>query len=103
MEPEALGRYSILHTTFFDKNFPNNVKNEKETEFIQIKQGGMLVSEYEAKFEELSKFSSYLKHNHDEAWKANHFERGLRASIREKVATLKIRNFSQLANKCKIA
>lgn len=62
----------------------------------------MLVSEYEAKFEDLSKFSSYLKHTHDESWKACHFDKGLRAEIREKMATLEIRNFSQLANKCRI-
>lgn len=38
------------------------MKKEKETKFIQIKQGDKSVREYEAKFEEMSKLSSYLKH-----------------------------------------
>lgn len=55
----------MFQTTFFDKYFLDSVKNEKEAEFIQNRQGSVSVSEYEAKFEELSKFSSYLKHTHD--------------------------------------
>lgn len=63
----------------------------------------MIVGEYEAKFKELSKFFSDLKHSHDEAWKACHFKSSLRSEIREKVVALEIRNFSQLANKYRIA
>lgn len=93
----------VFQNAFFDKYFPDNVKNEKEAEFIQIRQEDRLVGEYETKFEDFSKFSSYLKHTHDKAWKACHFERGLRVEIREKVATLEINNLSQLVNKCRIA
>lgn len=50
--------WEVFQTTFFDKYFPDSVKNEKEAKFMQIRQGGMFVSEYEAKFEDLSKFSS---------------------------------------------
>lgn len=45
----------VFQTTFFDMYFLDSIKNEKEAEFIQIKLGKMSVSEYEAKFEELSK------------------------------------------------
>ena len=90
-------------TTFFDKYFPDSVKNEKEAEFIQLKQGGMTIGQYVAKFDELSKFSSYLKNNPDGRWKATKFEWGLRPEIREKVSTLEIKDFATLVNKCRIA
>lgn len=56
----------------------------------------MLVTENEAKFEELFKFSCYLRHTHEETWKATHFERELQAEFREKVATLEIKKFTPL-------
>ena len=64
--------------TFCDKYFPKNVKNQKEVEFLSLKQGAMLVAQFEAKYEELSKFSKYLKETHDEAWKAMNYERCLK-------------------------
>ena len=41
---------------------------------MQLKQRSMTIGQYVAKFEELSKFSSYLKSNHDNRWKATKFE-----------------------------
>lgn len=76
----------VLQTAFFDKYFPDSIKNKKEVEFIHIRQSDKSVREYEAKFEELSKFSSYFKYTQNEAWKACHFERGLKEDIKKKVA-----------------
>ena len=90
-------------TTFFDKCFPESVKNEKENEFIQSKQGSITISQYVVKFDELSKFSFYLKNNPDSRWEATKFEWGLKPKIREKVSTLEIKNFATLVNKCRIA
>ena len=75
--------WEVFLTTFFDKYFPDSVKNEKEAEFIQLKQGSMTIGQYVAKFDELSKFSSYLKNNPDGRWKATKFEWGLRLEIRD--------------------
>ena len=63
----------------------------------------MTIGQYVAKFDELSKFSSYLKNNPDGRWKLTKFEWGLRLEIREKVSTLEIKDFITLVNKCKIA
>ena len=41
---------------------------------IHLKQGSMTVGQYIAKFDELSKFFSYLKNNLDGRWKATKFE-----------------------------
>jgi hypothetical protein len=87
---------------FFDKYFPDSVKNEKEAEFIHLQQVDMTIGEYVAKFEELSKFSSELKNNPDDSKRAVRFERGLRPKIKDKVATLEIRDYSTLVKKCKI-
>ena len=62
----------------------------------------MTIGQYVAKFDELSKFSSYLKNNPDGRWKATKFEWGLRSEIREKVSTLEIKDFATLVNKCRI-
>lgn len=62
----------------------------------------MILNKYKSRFEELSKFSSYLTYTHDEAWKVVHFERGLGLEIIEKVTALKINNSTELANKCRI-
>ena len=42
----------------------------------------MTVGQYVSKFEELSKFLSYLKFNLDETWKAMKFEFGLNPEIK---------------------
>ena len=62
----------------------------------------MSTAQFEAKYEDLSKFSKYLKETHDEAWKAMNYGRCLRPKFRDEVATLEIRDFAKLANKVRI-
>jgi len=45
---------------FLKKYFPSDLRNKKEEEFLELKQGSMSVSEYAAKFEELYRFCSYI-------------------------------------------
>ena len=63
----------------------------------------MTVDQYVAKFDELSKFSTYLKNNPDGHWKPAKFKWRLRSDIRDTVSTLEIKNFITLVNKCRIA
>lgn len=92
----------MFQTTFYDKYFLDSVKDDREVEFVLLKQRDMSASEYEAKFVDFSKFSSYLKHHHDEKWKVIKFERGLKLEIRDKVITYEIKDFAKLVNKCKL-
>ena len=62
----------------------------------------MTVGQYVSKFEELAKFSSYLKFNLDESWKAMKFESGLNLEIKSTVSTIETRNYALLVNKCKL-
>jgi hypothetical protein len=45
---------------FLRKYFPKDLRNKKEVEFMQLKQGSMSVAEHVAKFEELSRFCPYI-------------------------------------------
>ena len=41
---------------FLEKYFSEDIKNKKEMEFLELKQGNMIVVEYTAKFEELVRY-----------------------------------------------
>ena len=56
-----------FRASFLKKYFPENVRNQKEIEFLQLKQGGMTVDQYTARFDELAKFSTYLRNALDKA------------------------------------
>lgn len=92
----------FFRTKFLAKYFPTNVRHVKEMEFLQLKQGGMSIGEYVAKFESLSKFSRYFQLQPNEEWKCRKFEESLWYEIREVVVPLEIREFPTLLNKCRM-
>ena len=47
---------AIFKREFLDRYFPEDVHGKKEIEFLELKQGNMSVTEYAAKFVELTKF-----------------------------------------------
>lgn len=46
----------MFRTEFSEKYFSKNVRSKKEIDFLELKQGSMVVSKYATKFEELVKF-----------------------------------------------
>jgi len=44
-----------------EKYFPEDVRNKKEMEFLELKQGNMTMAEYAAKFEELVRYFPIIK------------------------------------------
>jgi len=46
---------------FMRKYFPEDLRNKKEVEFLNLKQGSSSVAEYAAMFVELSRFCPYIK------------------------------------------
>ncbi|XP_027922885.1 uncharacterized protein LOC114180793 [Vigna unguiculata] len=42
--------WDVFRTRFLEKYFPNDVRRAKEIEFMQLKQGSMIVGEYASKF-----------------------------------------------------
>ncbi|XP_028102179.1 uncharacterized protein LOC114301411 [Camellia sinensis] len=72
---------------FYDKYFPQCVHDKKVSEFMELKQNSMTVTEYEAKFTELARFPPHMVDT--DYKKARHFEGGLQKDILEKVNVLK--------------
>jgi hypothetical protein len=87
---------------FLRKYFPEDLRNKKEVEFLQLKQDGSLVAEYATKFEELSRFCPFINAGDAIVSKCVKFESGLRPEIYQYVSMLEIRDFDTLVNKCRI-
>jgi len=90
----------VFRTKFLEKYFPNDVRRAKEIEFMQLKQGSMIVGEYASKFEELGKYSTLFYHL-EERMKCIKFENGLRDELRKEVGILEITYFPTLIHKCR--
>ncbi|XP_016168843.1 uncharacterized protein LOC107611432 [Arachis ipaensis] len=81
------------------------VKNAKELELMQLKQGQMTITEYTNKFEELCRFSRICQGVLEDfaKWKCIKYEGGLWSDILSSVAPIEIRVFSELVNKSRVA
>ncbi|MCI56197.1 GRAS family transcription factor, partial [Trifolium medium] len=69
---------------------------------MELKQGGMSVSEYAAKFEDLCRFALHYNTMEAEEDKCVKFENGLRPDIKHLIGFSEIRNFPMLVNKSRI-
>ncbi|XP_057760351.1 uncharacterized protein LOC130980717 [Arachis stenosperma] len=95
----------LFREEFYKKYFPISVRNGKELELLQLKQGQMTVTEYTSKFEELCRFSRICQGAPEDfaGWKCIKYEGGLRGDIQSFVAPMEIRTFSKLVNKTRVA
>ena len=73
---------------FFEKYFPQCVRDRKVTEFEQLKQGTMSVVEYESKFTELARYAPHMVDT--DYKKARKFEGGLNVEILDRINVLKL-------------
>ncbi|KAL8131237.1 hypothetical protein AgCh_007237 [Apium graveolens] len=86
---------------FLEKYFPQFVQDQMELKFLELKQGNMLVTDYEGKFEELSRYvSSYVDTDRK---KAKRFQQGLKPWIRRKVAIFELDTYVGVVQKAMIA
>ncbi|XP_058219243.1 uncharacterized protein LOC131329855 [Rhododendron vialii] len=76
--------FAEFETLFLDKYFPTSLRLAKEQEFLNLKQGTMTVTQYAAKFEELSRYALDSIPNEDR--KARRFEWGLTTARKAVVA-----------------
>ncbi|XP_054791240.1 uncharacterized protein LOC129296679 [Prosopis cineraria] len=58
--------WSEFKRRFFSYYFPTSFRVEKEAEFYRLQQGNMNEEEFIAKFNELSKYSTYLRNHNDD-------------------------------------
>ncbi|XP_058080668.1 uncharacterized protein LOC131228830 [Magnolia sinica] len=82
---------------FDQKFFPEHVQEQRAIEFKTLVQGDMTVSQYEARFVTLSRFTSYLVN--DKKWKARRFVRGLRPALRSCMVGHCLTTFDQVVHR----
>nr|ABD28304.1 gag polyprotein-related [Medicago truncatula] len=87
---------------FLRRYFPEDVRGKKEIEFLELKQGNMSVTEYAAKFVELSKFYPHYTAENAEFSRCIKFENGLRPDIKRAIGYQQLRVFQDLVNSCRI-
>jgi len=75
------------------------LRNKKEVEFLNLKQGNLYVPEYEAKYEEQSRFCPYINAEDAMVSKCVKFENGLRPDIYQYICFHEIRDFDTLVHK----
>ena len=101
MEPEGVVTWGRFKELFLEKYFPDYMRDQMEIKFLELKQGNMSVTEYEAKFTELSRFvPTYVD---TEKKKAKRFQQGLKSWIRSKLAILELNTFITVVQKAMIA
>src|ERR1044072_9464259 len=86
---------------FLQKYFPVSAQEEKETQFLRLRQGTMSVAEYAAKLESLAKHFRFFKDQVNEGYLCTRFLDGLRNEIEASVRPLSIRQFQLLVEKCR--
>ena len=102
--PLAEITWATFERLFLHKHFPNDTRNGMWSEFFNLKQGDMIIMEYETKFLALALFATAQLT--DENFKGAQFEEGLKPSIQTNLAPLQLKSFTDilaigLANKIK--
>ena len=71
--------------TSLEEYFPEDVRNKKEMEFLELKQGNMTMAKYAAKFEELMRYFPHYQGKDGESSKCVKFLNGLRPELKQVV------------------
>ncbi|XP_028062878.1 uncharacterized protein LOC114266194 [Camellia sinensis] len=85
---------------FYEKYFPQCVRDRKVSEFMELKQGNRSVAEYKAHFTELARFAPHMVDT--DYKKARQFEGGLRDPILDKMNLLKLPTYVDVLDKALI-
>ncbi|XP_052206781.1 uncharacterized protein LOC127811108 [Diospyros lotus] len=86
---------------FLKKYYPANIRNQKQAEFLMLKQGSLTLIEYERKFDELSRFSPALVDTKQK--RARRFEQGLRDDLQQAVVTFELGTYHEVLAKAQLA
>ncbi|XP_028089003.1 uncharacterized protein LOC114289466 [Camellia sinensis] len=93
--------WAQFNEIFYDKYFPQCFRDQKVSEFQELKQGKMYVAEYEAKFTELARFAPYMVDT--DYKKARKFEGGFDLDVFDQVGVLKLATYVELLDRALIA
>ncbi|GMH11919.1 hypothetical protein Nepgr_013760 [Nepenthes gracilis] len=92
--PDEEITWEMFEEAFMKRYFLSSVRDQKEEEFIRLKQGNCTVAEYDAKFTELSWYAPYFVE--DELRKAKKFQQGLRDEIRKHLVTQMFQTYAEI-------
>ncbi|GFS33457.1 hypothetical protein Acr_00g0028540 [Actinidia rufa] len=98
---EPLWLWPRFLEVFNEEYFPEMVRDQKIQEFLNLKQGNMIVVVYNAKFMELSRYAPHIVST--ESRKARRFEAGLRWNIKNKVEILRLPTHQEVLHAALIA
>ena len=68
--------WETFKRVFLEKYFPEDVRNKKEMEFLELKQGNTTIAEYAVKFEELVRYFPHYQGRDGESSKSVKFLNG---------------------------
>ena len=86
--------WAEFHDLFMGKYFPDIARYAKAHEFLELKQGTMIVFEYVARFMELAHFSDdYVA---TDMAQVRRFENGLKLSIRGRIVGLRLQDMDSM-------
>lgn len=94
--------WAVFSREFIRKYFPEDVRGKKEIEFLELKQGNLLVTEYATRFVELAKFYPHYSQATVEFSKCIKFENRLSPKIKQAIRYQQIKRFLDLVNICRI-
>ncbi|XP_028117390.1 uncharacterized protein LOC114315013 [Camellia sinensis] len=86
---------------FYEKYFPQCMRERKAAEFMELKQGNKSIAEYEAQFTKLACFAPHMVDT--DYKKARQFEGGLRDPILDKINVLKLPTYVDVLDRALIA
>ena len=86
--------WAAFQELFMSKYFPETARHAKAQDFLELKQGAMIVMDYVARFTKLSRFADdYVA---TDMAKVMRFENGLKLSIRGKIVSLRLQDMESM-------
>ncbi|XP_027343011.1 uncharacterized protein LOC113855574 [Abrus precatorius] len=95
-------QWETFKAIFLGNYFLRDLGKQKAHEFLELKQGSMIVGEYAAKFQELMKYWPHYQHGYGEEDLCAQFEQGLRPNIRAAVSVFQLIDLPILVSKSRI-
>ncbi|XP_028104992.1 uncharacterized protein LOC114304009 [Camellia sinensis] len=100
LEKEDIVTWARFLEVFYEKYFPDSLREQKAVEFIHLRQGTMTVAKYESKFTQLAQFMTYVIFT--KARKAKKFEAGLDPKIKDMLEVLKLPTYAAVIDRAYI-
>ncbi|XP_075499235.1 uncharacterized protein LOC142537620 [Primulina tabacum] len=86
--------WGTFKTVFYNKYFSKDVRAKKASDFLNLKQGTMSMTEYIQQFEAGVQYVPYIAQ--DDTSKGEHFMRGLRSEIKRDVRMSKVATYGEI-------